>query len=93
MIAQTKRRPHRTPTPAKRWAGGSPAAGAALMPLDYLLQVMRDPHASSGRRFEAAKAAAPLVHPSLARITYEAKPMDKAERARRRRLNSVSEAN
>ena len=51
--------------PAKRRAGGSPAAGAGLTPLAYLLQVMRDPNSSPDRRFEAAKAAAPLVHPML----------------------------
>jgi hypothetical protein len=43
MVARTKRRPHRTLTPAKKRAGRPPAAGAVLTPLDYLLQVMRDP--------------------------------------------------
>jgi hypothetical protein len=31
-----------------------------------LLRVMQDPNAPAGLRFEAAKAAAPMVHPRLA---------------------------
>lgn len=36
-----------------------------IMPLDYLLQVMRDEGAEEARRIDAAKAAAPYVHPKL----------------------------
>jgi hypothetical protein len=72
MIARKKRRPHRTLTPAKRRADGSSDAGATLTPLAYLLHVMRDPTAPAEMRFEAAKAAAPLVHPTLAKTTHEA---------------------
>jgi hypothetical protein len=36
------------------------------LPLDYLLQVMRDPNGPAEMRFEAAKVAAPLAHPRLA---------------------------
>jgi len=34
-----------------------------LMPLDYLLEVMRDPSEERGRRMQAATLAAPFCHP------------------------------
>lgn len=34
-----------------------------LMPLDYLLEVMRDPTEERGRRMQAATLAAPYCHP------------------------------
>lgn len=34
-----------------------------LMPLDYLLEVMRDPFEERGRRIQAATLAAPYCHP------------------------------
>lgn len=34
-----------------------------LMPLDYLLEVMRDPFEERGRRMQAATLAAPFCHP------------------------------
>lgn len=34
-----------------------------LMPLDYLLEVMRDPQEERGRRMQAATLAAPYCHP------------------------------
>ena len=34
-----------------------------LMPLDYLLEVMRDPAEERGRRIQAATLAAPYCHP------------------------------
>ena len=39
-----------------------------LQPLDYMLQVMRDPTASEARRDMMAKAAAPYRHPQLQAI-------------------------
>ena len=76
-----KRRQRNARAPAQVRSGGLPAAasmapampitdrgapaGAALMPLDYLLQVMRDPTATAERRLRAAAVAAPLVHPAL----------------------------
>jgi hypothetical protein len=42
------------------------ASGAA--PLDYMLQVMRDDGAEPAKRLDAAKAAAPYVHPRLASV-------------------------
>lgn len=35
---------------------------SALTPLDFLLQVMRDPEEDKGRRMNAAQLAAPYVH-------------------------------
>lgn len=36
---------------------------SGLMPLDYLLEVMRDPTEERGRRMQAATLAAPYCHP------------------------------
>lgn len=36
-----------------------------VMPLDYLLQVMRDAGADEAKRIDAAKAAAPYLHAKL----------------------------
>jgi hypothetical protein len=36
-----------------------------LMPLDYFLGIVRDPSKDERLRFDAAKAAAPFVHPRL----------------------------
>ncbi|WP_117196403.1 hypothetical protein [Rhizobium terrae] len=45
-------------------------AESGITPLDYMLQVMRDSKADSGRRDEMAKAAAPYVHPKLASMQH-----------------------
>lgn len=37
-------------------------------PLDYMLQVMRDEGVEPAKRLDAAKAAAPYVHPRLASV-------------------------
>lgn len=54
------------------------AAEGGITPLEYMLQVLRDPIpedadpavkvAMVGMRFEAAKAAAPYMHPRLAAV-------------------------
>ena len=41
------------------------AKEAGLSPLEYMLQVMRDPVTESRRRDEMARAAAPYCHPRL----------------------------
>lgn len=41
---------------------------SGLTPLDYMLTIMRDEAMAPEARFEAAKAAAPYVHPRLASI-------------------------
>lgn len=68
-------------TPNKKTAALVKAAGAGgVMPLEYMLNVMRQPIPQTadpvvkatlhGLRFEAAKAAAPYVHPRLAAIEH-----------------------
>lgn len=37
-------------------------------PLEVMLQIMRDPASPAAMRFEAAKAAAPYVHPRLSQV-------------------------
>lgn len=45
-------------------------AASGLTPLDYMLQKMRDEQADPAIRLDAAKAAAPYVHPKLAQIDH-----------------------
>jgi hypothetical protein len=37
-------------------------------PLEVMLNIMRDPETETAMRFEAAKAAAPYVHPRLSQV-------------------------
>jgi hypothetical protein len=46
---------------------------SGLTPLDYLLRVMRDPEAGEHERLDAAKSAAPYVHPRLSTIEHGSK--------------------
>jgi hypothetical protein len=43
---------------------------AGLTPLDYMLSLLRDESNPTETRFEAAKAAAPYVHPKLANVQH-----------------------
>jgi len=43
---------------------------SGLTPLDYFIQILRDPEQSYERRIDAAKAAAPYIHPRLAAIEH-----------------------
>lgn len=53
-------------TPNKATAAkAAEIAASGLTPLDYMLQVMRNPEVDPHRRDEMAKAAAPYVHPRL----------------------------
>jgi hypothetical protein len=45
-------------------------AASGLTPLEYMLDVLRDPRAPVARRDEMAKAAAPYVHQRLAAIAH-----------------------
>jgi hypothetical protein len=47
------------------------AEATGILPLDYMLEVMRDAHADPKRRDAMAMAAAPYLHPKLS--TVEAK--------------------
>jgi hypothetical protein len=46
-------------------AKAAQVAASGVTPLDLLLQIMRDESADLGMRLDAAKAAAPYVHPKL----------------------------
>lgn len=49
------------------------AAAEGITPLEYMLNVLRDDSAEPNLRFEAAKAAAPYMHPRLAAIEHTGK--------------------
>lgn len=49
------------------------AAEAGIMPLDYMLAVLRDPTADPARRDDMAKSAAPYLHPRLQAIQHTGK--------------------
>jgi hypothetical protein len=51
-------------------AAASSQKAAALSPLDYLLQILRDPEASPGERRWAAEKAAPYLHPRLQSVEH-----------------------
>lgn len=81
-----------TPNKASSKAAKRAAAIAAsgLSPLEFMMNIMRDETAEFVMRFEAAKAAAPYVHPRLAAVEHTGKdgadlipPMDDYELARR----------
>lgn len=48
------------------------AASGGIMPLDYMLSVLRNPESSIDMRMDAAKAAAPYLHSKLATIEVNA---------------------
>ena len=52
-----------------------------MLPLDYLLGIMRDDGADEARRIDCAKAAAQYVHPKLSAIdaSIDARVMTVAE--------------
>ena len=54
------------PASAAKTLAAIRASGAS--PLDYMLQVMRDDAVEPAKRLDAAKAAAPYVHPRLASV-------------------------
>lgn len=58
--------------PNKATAARQEAVEASgLTPLNYMLSIMRDETAAKEDRFEAAKAAAPYVHPKLASVDHQ----------------------
>ena len=56
------------------------AAATGVLPLDYMLRVMRDNAADSKRRDAMAMAAAPYLHPRLTAIDAKLN-LDAAERS------------
>lgn len=47
------------------------AASEGLLPLEYLLSVMRNSKATMAMRLDAAKAAAPYIHPRLSTVEMQ----------------------
>lgn len=77
------RRPKQAAAPAS--AGETLAAilGSGPTPLDHMLQVMRDESVEPAKRLDAAKAAAPYVHPRLASVAlgnHDDKPFEQVIR-------------
>ncbi len=63
-------------------AAPAPSADLSeLMPLDYLLQVMRDAEEEKGRRMQAATLAAPYCHPKKGEVSKKAEAAEKAKAA------------
>jgi hypothetical protein len=50
------------------------AAATGVLPLDYMLSVMRDPAADQKRRDAMAMAAAPYLHPRLSAVDAKLSP-------------------
>lgn len=46
-------------------------AASGMTPLDYMLKVMRDENAPDDMRLDAAKSAAPYVHPKLSSVVHK----------------------
>jgi hypothetical protein len=44
------------------------AVEGGITPLDYMLEILRNTGAEQAARFEAAKAAAPYIHPRLSAV-------------------------
>lgn len=60
---------------------------SGLTPLDYLLSVMRDEDLDTAGRVDAAKSAAPYVHPKLSAVTLagdDGKPLNLVHTVERR---------
>jgi hypothetical protein len=54
-------------------------AASGLTPLEYMVSTMRDPDTEPHTRLDAAKAAAPYIHPKLAAMTLsglDGKPIE-----------------
>ncbi len=56
------------------------AASQGITPIEYLLQVMRDGTLERADRVEAAKAAAPYVHPRLNAVDHQSSDGSMSER-------------
>jgi hypothetical protein len=49
------------------------AVAEGLTPLEYMLNILRDAERSDAERFEAAKQAAPYIHPRLSSVEADVK--------------------
>lgn len=52
------------------------AEKTGAMPLDYMLDIMRNSRAGNERRDAMARAAAPYLHPRLATVEYKTESFD-----------------
>jgi hypothetical protein len=52
-------------------AARAAAAEGGIMPLDFMLSVLRDERNTTEDRMDAAKAAAPYVHAKLASVEHK----------------------
>ena len=67
------------------------AAAGGIMPLDFILNIMRDEEQAMERRIEAAKVAIGYCHPRLASV-YQTESSDhKSYEAWIRELNEINE--
>lgn len=57
-------------TPNKKAVDLAKVAAEGITPLEYMLNIMRDPNADPSRRDHMAKAAAPYIHPKLGAIEH-----------------------
>lgn len=62
------RTPKRAAAPASAAEALAAIRASGPTPLDYLILVMRDESLDLAKRLDAAKAAAPYVHPRLASV-------------------------
>lgn len=62
-------------TPNKATAAtAAEIAASGLTPLDFMLNVLRDDERDAAERMDAAKAAAPYVHPRIAPVDKDGGP-------------------
>lgn len=64
------------------------AASQGLMPLEYMLKVLRDETQSHDERFKAAINAAPYLHPKLSSVEHKGDPDNPLETVTRIELTT-----
>jgi hypothetical protein len=75
-------------TPNRRTIAQQEIAASGLLPLEFLCSVYRDAKQSMTRRIEAARCAAPYIHPRIS--TTEAPPPKPDEVISRIRISFVA---
>ena len=65
------------------------AAATGVLPLDYMLMIMRDPAAEHKRRDAMAMAAAPYLHPRLSAVEAKLSPAAQEQPPRKLMLEFV----
>src|SRR5262249_54769499 len=61
-------------TPNRRTIAQQEIAASGLSPLEFLCAVYRDPKQSMSRRIEAARCAAPYIHPRISTTEFVPQP-------------------